>query len=389
MPAWSSPFPLAQSSVHQLLQSGWEESVSDSCDFPDDCVFIYEPPDRLLSLDLSTLISGYQELLGRASGSRVVALWRLIRLEHPPKPPALAAALTQSILAVEPKLLDLYLDLELKADLLGGEPDVAYRRRLIDSLDFAELQVAWQELDDLRVAQSAVAIAHQDALAEQELLLRQMQQQRKEYEQLFLADQQKEGQLRKLKNQLGELRDELIVKEASQREAREEAELTLLQLHQVQEELEKIFLDDRQKGDRLRGLNVQLNNLRDELKVKQKSEAEIGKQRDNALQELRRAKSKIEKYSLEVTKSVERQQVLETQLKRLREEVKVAKASERDVREALHLKQLQLGQVEEELTHYFHLSSARGRQIERYSDLQLRSQRLLARLAMISESKSC
>ena len=57
----------------------------------------------------------------------------------------------------------------------------------------------------------------------------------------------------------------LKVTEAAQaetKEAREEAELTLLQLHQVQEELEHYFLDSQSKEELLQQYNQQTNDMK-------------------------------------------------------------------------------------------------------------------------------
>ena len=51
-----------------------------------------------------------------------------------------------------------------------------------------------------------------------------------------------------LKDELKKLKDQLRTSQAQTQEAREEAELTLLQLHQVQEELEYYFLLSREQS---------------------------------------------------------------------------------------------------------------------------------------------
>jgi len=97
-----------------------------------------------------------------------------------------------------------------------------------------------------------------------------------ELEQIFLADRQKQQDLEQLRqtsdaelseareareeaecltNQLQprvqELEQQLHARDAELSEAREEAELTLLQLHQVQEELEHYFLLSRGQNELL------------------------------------------------------------------------------------------------------------------------------------------
>ena len=75
-----------------------------------------------------------------------------------------------------------------------------------------------------------------------------------ELEQVFLADREKQQQLTQLEATVQELegvRTEVTDLRDREREAREEAELTLLQLHQVQEELEHYFLLSRGQNKQL------------------------------------------------------------------------------------------------------------------------------------------
>ena len=61
---------------------------------------------------------------------------------------------------------------------------------------------------------------------------------------------------------LNALQKQLKAAQAETKEAREEAELTLLQLHQVQEELEHYFLDSRSKDELLQQYNQQTNDMK-------------------------------------------------------------------------------------------------------------------------------
>ena len=94
--------------------------------------------------------------------------------------------ITRHVLDTTPAMLNAYLDLELKADLVGGEPDTHYQKRLTGNLHASDLLQAWRQ---------PAAISAE------------------------LTDTQR---------QLAE--------------TKEEAELTLLQLHQTQEEMERYFL---------------------------------------------------------------------------------------------------------------------------------------------------
>ena len=89
----------------------------------------------------------------------------------------------------------------------------------------------------------------QQACEETELTLLQLHQVQEELEQYFLKAQDAEGEVASMKEQLVAQVEELqqaqtVRDELSQQkqEACEEAELTLLQLHQVQEELENYFI---------------------------------------------------------------------------------------------------------------------------------------------------
>ena len=65
-----------------------------------------------------------------------------------------------------------------------------------------------------------------------------------------------------LGSRLSELQEQLKAAQAETKDAREEAELTLLQLHQVQEELEHYFLDSRSKEELLQQYNQQTNDMK-------------------------------------------------------------------------------------------------------------------------------
>ena len=80
---------------------------------------------------------------------------------------------------------------------------------------------------------------------EAELTLLQLHQVQEELESVFLSDQAKAAELEQLQQQLCDataLREQLEARTNAEKEAKQEAELTLLQLHQVQEELEHYFL---------------------------------------------------------------------------------------------------------------------------------------------------
>ena len=114
-------------------------------------------------------------------------------------------------------MLNAYLDLELKADLLGGEPDTHYQKRLTGNLHASDLLQAWRQ-------PAAISAELTDTQ-------RQLNEAREELEQLRIQVKQSNS-----------LEADLSTTQQQLTEAREEAELTLLQLHLVQEELERYFL---------------------------------------------------------------------------------------------------------------------------------------------------
>jgi hypothetical protein len=276
MPAWLSPFSLPEERLTALAQAGWEPWSGTVSNLPSSGVLLYDTPDRLLALGLEALQAGYEQLQDANLAPRAVAIWRLLgRSTQPPEPEPLTGSITLALLSASPALLDAYIDLELKADLRCGEPDVAYRRRLGSALKPADVISAWQSLQEA----------------------------------------------------------------GDTSEAREEAELTLLQLHQVQEELEQLFLADRDKASKLEALQQELQEQRT--------------QAEQANQKLQEGTSELQA-----------------------------------AREEAELTLLQLHQVQEELEHYFLLSRGQHQQLERYSQLQQRSQRLLAKLAQPSSPPS-
>jgi len=162
-------------------------------------LLLYDTPDRLLAttdLEGSALLDGYGSLLAAPATSPRLAMWRLaaldgehldnlLSIDHQPKlsadlsapdPQPLAALVTVAVCRSVPGLLDAYLDLELQALLLGGEPDSAFLRRLQGIISSEGLLEAWrsptalaQQVADLRdqlVQSSGLLEDNQKALAE-------------------------------------------------------------------------------------------------------------------------------------------------------------------------------------------------------------------------------
>lgn len=231
---WYAPFPLAPSLQKCLIGAGLHPGTpgEDTID-----LWIYDSPDRLLELWLQDaayphsfeqLLDNYSSLARRPEEGRLISSWRLGHLEPmalkswlmgrepalvalasaAPQPlpaiPALQAQLVLRLLEEAPNLLDAYLDLELQAELVGQPADSSYLERLHGACPPKALLASCREL--------------------------------------YATNHQIEGLTAMLA------------------EAREEAELTLLQLHQVQEELEHYFLLSRDQTNLLNRQNQLTQN---------------------------------------------------------------------------------------------------------------------------------
>ncbi|GDX75186.1 hypothetical protein LBMAG41_02620 [Cyanobium sp.] len=245
-------------------------------------LLLYDSPDRLIamvgsapeteSLTAQSLLQGYRRLLdwSKRPGQPLLAVSQLQRLgsqalrswfdhgdDASPSPvlplpiPSLLASVCLSLLEDEPALLDCYHDLELRASLLGRDPDLRYRERLLQ---------AGQQGDALL--------------------------------QVFYANQRLQAASAELENRLASRDTEL-------REAREAAERSLLQLHQVQEDLEHYFLADAEKQRQLEA------GVRD-------------------LEELRRSKADQESNHEQATAAQQRAHEAELQALRLQFETRLA-----------------------------------------------------------------
>jgi hypothetical protein len=157
-----------------------------------------------------------------------------------------------------------------------------------------------------------------------------------------------------LEPQLADLEQRLSSRDTELQESREAAELSLLQLHQVQEELEDYFLADGEKQRQLQARGQELEELR-LTKVAQESAHE---------RELRALREQ-----------------LEPQLAELEQRMSSRDSELQEATEAAELSLLQLHQLQEELEHYFlkaraseHLAQAQFEQLQRAQGLMLRLQ---------------
>jgi chromosome segregation ATPase len=141
---------------------------------------------------------------------------------------------------------------------------------------------------------------------------------------------------------LNTLQQQLKDAQSETKDAREEAELTLLQLHQVQEELEQIFLADQAKQEQIKNFDAKLKDAQSQSQQSQ--------------QQLKNTQAESQK---------------------LQQQLKDAQSETKDAREEAELTLLQLHQVQEELEHYFLLSREQNALLDGHTDQQKRVQKLL------------
>ena len=276
----------------------------------------------------------------------------------------------------------------------------------------------------------------QTARDDAELTLTQLHQVKEELQKLFLADRKKQQLLdtctyelqnlqennqavqQELQAKAANLEQQLENRDRELQNARDDAELTLTQLHQVQEELQKLFLADRHNqqllGTRTHELHcLQENNqaLQQELKSKvadlaqqlQNSDRDLQNAREDAelsLTQLHQVQEELQKLFLadrhnqqllgtrthELHCLQENNQALQQELKsKVADLAQQLQNSDRDLqnaREDAELTLMQLHQVQEELERYFLQSRAGSQLLEAQTDQLNRAKRLMAKLAM-------
>jgi hypothetical protein len=236
---WYAPYPLF---------SGLEQRLSDAevvKGTPDDQsidLWIYDSPDRLLASWMQhnqcapttkELVMAYSRLVSLPAGSRLISGWRLEQLDPAslnawlrgegailadmavprqlqPAITPLEGQLVIRLLEDHPDVLESYLDLELRAELVGHQPDSAYLERLLHACTPEALLESWNVLHARNLSRLQQIKSERDTLlAERDALAMQLD------------------------------------------ESKEEVKLTILELHQVQEELEHYYLIYRDQANLL------------------------------------------------------------------------------------------------------------------------------------------
>jgi hypothetical protein len=427
---WVTPFQLSATALSMLNEAGLQPWPAEGWSaLPDaESLLLYDSPDRLIamvgsapeteSLTAQSLLQGYRRLLdwSKRPGQPLLAVSQLQRLgsqalrswfdhgdDASPSPvlplpiPSLLASVCLSLLEDEPALLDCYHDLELRASLLGRDPDLRYRERLLQAGQQGDallqvfyanqrLQAASAELEN-RLASRDTELREAREAAERSLL--QLHQVQEELEHFFLADAEKQRQLEagvrdleelrrskadqesnheqataaqqrahvaelqalrlQFETRLAELEQCLAGRDTKLREAKETAETTLRQLHQqMQEERERHSMADAEKQRQLEAGVRDLEELR-RIKAAQASAHELAKS----------AQASAHEQELEALRQRFEPQLAEQEQRLISRETEL-----REAREAAELSLLQLHQVQEELEHYFLADAEKQRQLE-------------------------
>lgn len=418
---WVTPFSLsatAWSTLHDAGLQAWPGGELSLAKV--DSLLLFDSPDQLIAmagsgpnqLTARGLLEGYRRLLdwSEQTGQPLLSISQLQRLgpqglrtwiadgnaahPSPPPPPAISpllASVALSLLQSEPALLDCYHDLELRAELLGRDPDLRYRERLLQASHQGEaLLQAFLASQQLQAASAELGqrLASRDtelrkAREGAELTLEQLGQVQEELEHYYLADSEKQRQLedrvrdleelrrtkadqerahsqelqalrQQFEPRLAELEQHLARKEWELRAARDAAEMSLLQLRQNVHEIRAVH--SKTEAEKQRQLEAVVRDL----------------------EELRRSKASQEHaHALEL---VALRQQLEPRVVELEQSLANRDAELQEAREAAELTLQQLHQAEEELEHYF-LKARASDQLNQAHLVQLqRAQSLLARL---------
>jgi hypothetical protein len=463
---WFSPLPLHGALISELSAAGLEPWPNDQgSPHGDICLLLYDSPERHIAaateakvvFSSAALAEGYSKLLGcrEASGQPLLAGWRLERVgcmgiqqwmtgngtsglvgDAEPINPLMASVIL-SLLETKPQLLESYNDLELQAELLGSEADLTYRQRLHQAIGQAdplqqllatlhtlkgELQEARDETEHTRLElhkaeekQKQTAI---DNDRKQQLLDTRTDELKNLQMDIHALQQELQPKVNSLEQQLQNRNREL-------KDAREDAAHNLLQLHQVQEELEQLFLADQKNQQLLGTRNQELQDLKANIQVlQQELQPKIGnleQQLHDRDRELKDAREEVELTQLQLhqvqaelkhlllvdgqkqhlldtrTKellSLEEniqalQQELQPKLDNLEQQLENRNRGLKEARSNAELNLLQLHQVQEELERYFLQTRAGSQLVEAQTQQLSRAKLLMAKLSMNDFSPHC
>ncbi|RLJ20550.1 hypothetical protein DJ030_06425 [bacterium endosymbiont of Escarpia laminata] len=203
-----------------------------------------------------------------------------------------------------------------------------------------------QELDEAKRQFQAEEKARKGLAGEQQKLQTQI-------EQLTKAKDEQAKLAIERQTQLTQARQSQEKLEAANKETGQENELLLLQLHQVQEELEAVFLQKQQIDQTQKEQDTKIKQLQQELdEARRKFQAEE-KARKGLAGEQQKLQTQIEQLTKgrdEQAKLATERQIQVTQARQSQEKLESVKKETEQENELLLL---QLHQVQEELEHYF------------------------------------
>ena len=172
-----------------------------------------------------------------------------------------------------------------------------------------------------------------------------------------------------LEGELDGVKAERDAQEKDKEAAREDADLTLLQLHQVQEELEHYFL-----------LKGELDGVKAERDARAQEKEEAQKAVEELKQQVSAKAAELEIERNERAAGAERVKALEGELAGVKAERDAQEKDKEATREDADLTLLQLHQVQEEVEHYFLLSRLQANMLSTSEKLSKRASTLISKM---------
>ena len=245
---------------------------------------------------------------------------------------AVGQYIAQQIFKEQPRLQALALELEASAFPLAEQE----HSQNVSPVEVNDVLRQWRQenqqlranLDNLTAALNAQKAEHEELSASRDHL----RQQRDEFD----------LRIQKLQKTIAELEEGETQSRAALTEQKEENELLLLQLHQVQEELEATFLDNQkliQEKEELTSSNDEVESLQSQLRDLQSAHNEMSTSRDHIRQQRDELDLKVKDANQQLSQANQ-------QVTQLREQMQ-------EQEEENELLLLQLHQVQEELEHYY------------------------------------
>ncbi|MEB3335296.1 MAG: hypothetical protein VKP70_09955 [Cyanobacteriota bacterium] len=377
------------------------------------------------------MLEGYQFVRSFRGRQLLIATWRLEaldpqaihawitagvppHLEQPfPTPDPAIALLTRGLLEAHPPLLETYLDLELSAELFGGTPDTTYVQRLNGAVADSQalLESWWQPLNQLetirtehhalRTRAEALEGEMGELREEGEQRRRQLHQTQEELARLFATDQEKAERIAGLQASVEQALTQVEALEEALRRARdgeaalrtraetwaeesgqlrEEREGLLRQLHQAQQELERIFLSDQDKAIRIGELQAALDNQFGRVQALEVDLARIAQERDGLAKERDGALARAADLNQQLSTQMETLTLLREVEGSLHARAAALDGENQKRQEEIALTTHQLQQTQEELERYFLLAQSSEQLVIAQQEQLQRAQSLMSRL---------